>query len=168
MNKNSFMTTPKYLSIWMIGWVVSEYKLKLDQFFTKFKFYINSLFVFLIFFAFSNISTKINLSWINFVFSYSFILLFFYKLLTMKMGFIPSLIKKYLGNVLVFYGMISYSLYIIHQPIISTVKSFFTNGFENNTLNILFESSCSILTLTLLAYSTHILIENKLRSSIFR
>jgi peptidoglycan/LPS O-acetylase OafA/YrhL len=167
LNNNNIMTTPKYVSIWLIGWVISEYKTNLDFFYSKFKLLINCIFIFLVTFAFSNLSSKINLDWLNFLLSNLFFVFLFYKLLTMKISFFPMMLKKYVGNILVFYGMISYALYVIHQPIIATVKSFFNNSFENSTLNMIFESSCSIFIFTLLAYSTHKLIENKLRTYLF-
>ncbi len=168
LNNNNIMTTPKYLSIWLIGWIISEYKTKFDFYYSNYKYYLNTLFILLIAFAFSNISTKMNIIWLNFMLSNLFLMMLFYKLLTMKFYYFPKKLKEHIGNILVFYGMISYSLYVIHQPIIATVKSFFNTSFENNTLNMIFESSCSIVTFTLLAYSTHKLVENKLRNYLFQ
>jgi peptidoglycan/LPS O-acetylase OafA/YrhL len=161
---NTLLSIPFYLHTWLIGFIISEYRLILFRFFKKHLFFINFFLIILIINAFSDlIYTLINSTILKTVLTDIFYILLFYKLLVIKLNFVPIFIKNIVKKTLFFYGAISYSLYLIHQPIIPTVKSFFSNCFDNYVLNMVFESICSIITITLLAYSIHKLIELKIK-----
>ena len=121
INQFAFFSTLKFLYIWMFGGVISQYQNELKVYF-KFK-YID-LFLLIFILCYSRLMYKnILVTNVSFYYIITFLLvsiIFCYLLFKGKISILIPF-KVYVKKILILFGAMSYSLYLIHQPLLPII-----------------------------------------------
>jgi peptidoglycan/LPS O-acetylase OafA/YrhL len=86
--------------------------------------------------------------------------LFIFLLLVSVPTSLKTIVNK-ISRLFTFYGLISYNLYLIHQPMLVPLRLYFSGITGNKFLNILLELVLMIMSLSLVSYSIYKLIEQR-------
>lgn len=156
-----FLTTFKFLFFWVSGCLLFEYRNQIKYIYS---YYSKAIYFILIFFfiicfteAGNYFGLFIKLPLIN---EFLFCILFFIIFNLSSFNF-KYLIFDKIKLILKFFGAISYSLYLVHNPILISLKKYFFNVFENPYLNIFYEIFCVVMILILISFSLYQLIEKR-------
>ena len=154
------LSTFKYLFFWVSGCIFFEYRNQIKQIYSRYTMFVYLLFFFFAFICLTEPGSYFFLNKIplinEFIFCSLFFLIFNHVSLKFNFWFIAKI-----KSILVFFGAISYSLYLVHNPILISLKKYFFNVFENPYLNIFYEIFCVVIVLILISFSLYQLIEKR-------
>ena len=154
----SFLSTFKYLFMWLSGGLIVIYRNSFLFFCSKYKYVLHFIFI-LLFIVSSTKSITIENNSIHFISEFLFCFVMFLEMLTIKIPFVIRKVVKSKLYVLQFFGLISYNMYLIHQPIIVPLRMYFIKIVGNRYLNFAIEQIFVLFIITLFSYSIYKLIE---------
>lgn len=149
------------LFFWMTSCVFFEYRNKIKLIYSRYTKIVYLKFFFFAFICFTEagdyfgLFNKIPL--INvFLFCSLFLLILNHKNLNFS-----TLNFNNVKSILILFGAISYSLYLVHNPVLISLKKYFFNVFDNPYLNIFHEIFCVVIVLILISFSLYQLVEKR-------
>ena len=154
----TFTSTFKFLFMWQFGGVLFKQKENLSLIYQKFQMYF--LFIFVLLYYLIAFSSK-DLGFYRFYLEFIFCVLLFIIILFAKINLIRDYFKFILQRFFYFFAVISYGLYLIHQPLLQPLKLYFKGVFDSPLLNFVIEIVFIFIILILLTYSLFQLVELK-------
>jgi peptidoglycan/LPS O-acetylase OafA/YrhL len=154
----TFTSTFKFLFMWQFGGVLYKQKENLSVIYQKYQMYFLLVFVFLYYLI--AFSSK-DLGFFQFYSEFTFCVLLFIIILFTKINFIRYSFRFLFQKFFYFFAVISYGLYLIHQPLLNPLKLYFKGVFGSPLLNFVIEIVFIVIVLILLTYSLFQLVELK-------
>lgn len=154
----TFLSTLKFLFMWQFGGVLVRYKNVLCVFYKKYRVILYIIFLFI---YMCMVYPGFSLSYFQLYVEFLFCVLIFLIGLFFDSTPINENLRSIVVRVGSFFALLSYSLYLLHQPLLYTIKNFFKGTFDYAIYNFCLELLFIFVVLSLVSYSLYHLIELK-------